>query len=282
MTAADRWSRAGMSLLEMIVVLVLAGIIGTAALTLFSSQNRLNSAMTSLGEAQENARSAVATFATELRPVAHGGVVSATSGRMILRVPLSLGIVCDVQGDHVSIYLVDGHQIEDEEVDGVALRGSDATWTYTAVSGGIAAYHTATDAMQRCAAAGAETTGVSADYSSYHVPGMQSGAADFGPVQPGQVLQFFQQREYEIGTSDLDGDRRALKRDGIDLAQGLARTARFEYRVDGAWRSSATGADLDDVTAIRFTADVVSDGAASGEPSFSLVREIPLRNVDAG
>ena len=70
-------SRSGFSLVEMVIVLVLAGIVSTAAISMFSTQNRLNAAMTALGESQENARSAVQVAAAEIRAAGSAGAGAA-------------------------------------------------------------------------------------------------------------------------------------------------------------------------------------------------------------
>ena len=89
--------RGGFSLVEMIVVLVLAGIVSTAAITMFSTQNRLNATMTALGESQENARSAVQLAAGELRSASGGAVATARADRVVLRMPIVIGVICGVQ-----------------------------------------------------------------------------------------------------------------------------------------------------------------------------------------
>ena len=271
-------SRSGFSLVEMVIVLVLAGIVSTAAISMFSTQNRLNAAMTALGESQENARSAVQVAATEIRAASGGSVLRARSDRLVVRVPVIVGIVCALgTGNATHVYFpLNGRTIDlRDDVDGYGVRTADGDWDYDRLRGSDG--FRGSSSRQACRDAGTGDIGEDSDYATLRRRSLEIGGA----------VMLFREVEYAFGPSALDGSQRAFSRTRagakVELAQGFDTTSRFEYRLDGdtVWQS-AVYSSLGSIDAVRVVADVNgrgTSGMASGSASFSLIREIMLRNA---
>ena len=275
-------ARSGFSLVEMVIVLVLAGIISTAAVTMFSTQNHLNAHMTALGESQENARSAVTLAATELRSASGGSIVSARGDVLVVRVPIIVGIVCaSLHGHGSAVYFpLDGAPLDVQTgVDAFDVRSIFGDWSVDMeprpsdrFSGG---------SRQPCIDAGTGSVGTDSDYATMRI----GGAA----VDVGSPVRLYREISYFFTTSTLDSSRRGFFRyaqgQAVELAQGFSAGTRFEYRLEGdtAWIATVPRNDLDRITAVRLLAEVVGEGAsgsATGSATFALSREIQLRNSE--
>jgi len=269
--------RGGFSLVEMVIVLVLAGLVSTAAISMFSTQNQLNAAMTALGESQENARSAVQLAATELRSASGGSVVTARSDRLVLRMPIMMGIICgEVNASTKAVYFpMDGRVIDlRRDVDGYAFRSAFGDWSTNYRVHAADAFRGSS--RQVCVTAGNGAPGTDADYATLRVGGTI-----------GNAVMLYREITYYFAASALDASRRAFYRgragEFIELAQGFSSSTRFEYQLaNGSWTATPRSADLRDIQAIRLLAEVVaegSSGSATEDATFSLVREIQLRNT---
>ncbi|HEX6589387.1 MAG TPA: type II secretion system protein [Longimicrobiales bacterium] len=269
--------RRGFSLVEMVIVLVLAGIVSTAAITMFSTQNRLNAQMTALGESQENARSAVMLAASELHGATAGAVIDAGASSLTLRLPVVVGVVCGEQnGPFRSVYFpLDGVDLDASEIDGYALADASGAWTDAGAFRNPNQFNPG--ARQFCIDAGGGAAGQDADYARMRLIGSSVGT----PVM------LYREVRYYLAPSALDSSRRGFFRatDGqaVELAHGFTDDSRFEYQLaDTAWSSSVRNPDLANIEGVRLVVEVQGEGtsgSASGSASFALVREIQLRNV---
>lgn len=271
--------RSGFSLVEMVIVLVLAGLVSTAAITMFSSQNRLNAAMTALGESQENARSAVQAAATELRAVTNDGIVVARSDRVVARVPVLIGIICagSGAGDRSVYFPLDGRSFDlFDEVDGYGLRDDAGSWATGMGVDGTAGFR-GLESRQPCLDAGTGDAGEDTDYATIRMAG-----------EIGDAVQLYREVTYSFGVSGLHETRRAFFRtrrgNAVELAQGFSSDSRLEYwrETESRWVPAVQPADLPDVTRIRLLTDVSGagrSGLSTGTAHFSLMREVPLRNA---
>ena len=274
--------RRGFSLVEMIIVLVLAGIVSTAAFGMFTTQNRMNAAMTALGESQESARSAVQLAAGELRSASGGSLITARADRLVVRVPLVVGMVCGIINANMSavFFPLNGSPPLDfrTDIDAFDVRSEYGTWSVH-MQPRASDHFNGRASRQPCIDAGGGTAGTDDDYATMRVG---NGAT------LGSAVRLFREISYYFSTSTLDTSRRAFYRSAqgeqIELAQGFSDDTRFEYLVSGdtAWQTTVASNRLEDVTAVRLVAEVVGEGASGSvtqNATFSLSREIQLRNA---
>ena len=126
--------RPGVSLVEVILALTLATVLGATATSAFVTQSRFFDAQEKIEFARGVSRSALQMIMSELRMVEQGGgVVSVTTQQITLRVPYSLGVVC---GNTTQLTInrlpVDALTLTNADFSGLAFR-SRATGSYTYV-----------------------------------------------------------------------------------------------------------------------------------------------------
>ena len=274
--------RGGFSLVEMVIVLVLAGIVSTAAVSMFSTQNELNASLTALGESQENARSAVQVAAMELRSAARKSVVSARADRLVIRIPISVGVVCGAPNASLtSVYFpLEGRTLDMRtDVDAYDVRSIYGTWSDPMRPRSSDGFNRG-QSRQACIDAGAGAQGSDTDYASLRVGGAS--------VAIGSPVRLFREITYYFAASTLDPARRAFYRarrtEAVELATGFSADTRFEFSLAGdtSWHAAVRTADLERIDAIRVVANVEGEGTSGVETSsasFSLTREIQLRNA---
>jgi prepilin-type N-terminal cleavage/methylation domain-containing protein len=265
--------RRGFSLVEMVIVLVLAGLVSTAAFSMFSTQNRLNAAMTALGESQENARSAVQLAATEMRAASRGSIFTAHPQHFAFAAPAAKGVVCAVRGTSVHVFFpLNGRT--------VALRTDVQRKAF--LEGGRWVSHVFNSADQLggnsripCIEDGTGGLGTDDDYA------VLGGTAPLGtPVMlVRNVAYHFEPSVVNPGSLALFTGHNGAT---VELASGFDETSRFEYRVAGetTWRTYVSGSATANIEVIRVVAAVDRSsrhGLEEGRASFSLVREIFVR-----
>lgn len=126
-------ARRGFTLAELMVTMVIMGIVGIAVTKLFVSQSRFYDQETQLRRARFVSRTATNAALSDLRMVeGTGGVVSATSTRVTLRVPYALGIACASNGAQttLSLWPVDSTVYATAGFSGYAWRDSLGNYTY--------------------------------------------------------------------------------------------------------------------------------------------------------
>lgn len=102
--------RAGFSLVEVLIALVLTAIIGAAVTNVFINQSRFYDAQEKTSSARSVSRAATNMLLTELRAVeTTGGVIAAAADAITVRAPVALGVVCGsvFTTIHVSLLPVD-------------------------------------------------------------------------------------------------------------------------------------------------------------------------------
>jgi prepilin-type N-terminal cleavage/methylation domain-containing protein len=124
--------RRGFSLVELMVALVIAGVVGVALTRLVISQARLLSLQDATMQARAGIRAALLTAANEMRPVALGGVVQAARESVTVRIPFAMGIACrQVSGTTVVAVLpTDSSTFAGATPGGYAWRDSLGTFTW--------------------------------------------------------------------------------------------------------------------------------------------------------
>ena len=134
-------SRRGFTLIEMLLALVIGSVIGLALTKLITSQTRFFTTQQAIRDARSASRSALNVMLSDLRMVeASGGVVSATSTDLTVRVPYAFGIVCasTAAAMTVSLVPVDSATLANAGLSGYAWRDT-TTGAYNYVDGAVRA-----------------------------------------------------------------------------------------------------------------------------------------------
>ena len=125
-------ARGGFTLADLLVTLLVMGIVGTAVTKLFVSQSRFYDQQTQLRRARFVSRTAINAALSDLRMVeGTGGVVSATSGHVTVRVPYAIGVAC-ANGSQttLSLWPVDSTAYATAGFSGYAWRDSLGNYSY--------------------------------------------------------------------------------------------------------------------------------------------------------
>ena len=266
------------------VALVLSTLIVALVTSVFLVQNEFYSDAVKRSALQESVRSATLLVSSQLRGVASGGIVEAEPDSVTFRIPLVVGGVCRVDGSETYLLLpLDGEEIDGSEIAGYAVRDDSGDWSYTAATW-ASIYQSSGDLpAQRCASAGADTTGAGADF--YRLDGLDATPA----LGPGDLVMLYREMTLKLGTSLLDGSSTALfaGQSGGTLTEftsGLTAGSAFEYRFGGQtnWRNRVPGGNKNRIAAIRFSALGALEASRLGRDSltFNLSVTVPLRNAN--
>lgn len=221
--------------------------------------------------------------AGDVRGASEGAFVAATGNRMVLRVPVTVGIVCEIQGSAVSTYLPrSGAGLDTASVTGYAFRDPSGAWSYVADTWSGLYDGSGTAVKDDCGAAGMDTTGIPAShFVDLAGPGSQTWATTGG------ALLLHRDLELEFTTSGLDPSHIGLFRgtDGstpVEVASGLGTGSGFEYRLRGenSFASTVSSGDLAAIHAVRLTVEAVAEreGAGLDPYEYTLSRVVPVRN----
>jgi len=275
---------AGFTLVETIIALVLSSVIIVLVSTTFLVQNQYYSSQALRAAAHDNARTATERLASEVRSVMEGGFVVAGARTLTVRSPMLLAVVCDRQGNNISVHNEGGEAgIDTDEVAGVGWLNVStgdwdyrtATWAYIDQSGGTPA--------AGCAGNGADTTGA---FSSFHR--LRRFNLLYGSTpDDGEVVMLYRQTTFKIQTSVLEPASLGLFRGSygqplVELSTGMDATAKFQYRTGGStYADTVTSANLGNIDAVRIVADARKRSETGGQDDvqFGWSVNIVLPNV---
>jgi type II secretory pathway pseudopilin PulG len=123
--------RAGTTLIELLISMVVVAIIGAALTRTMISSNRFIEKIESGRESRGTARAAVNLAATELRMVSAGtGVESATDSSVTVRVPFRMGLVCSATVGSPAI-MIAAFQPADTTIASTSLGYNGYAWLQT-------------------------------------------------------------------------------------------------------------------------------------------------------
>lgn len=223
---ASRRSRAGFTLPELLVALVMTAILGAAAMRLFVTQSRFFDQHVKQQSSRAVSRSAVNGVLSDLRMVeAPNGVIAASTSSVTVRVPYAIGVVCATSGTSyttVAFMPVDSLTLATAALSGYGWRGSSGT--YTLQETGVTA---AAGAAGTCT--GASITPISGGPVLNIAPAVPAAATT------GTPLYLYQAIRYEFAASITYPGRTALWRTLVtsgateEVAAPFDATAGFEF-----------------------------------------------------
>src|SRR6185503_766921 len=125
--------RKGLSMTELIIGMVILAIVGMALTKTLRSQARYFDHQKTSNLARAVSRGPINRIVSDLRMVeAAGGVISASSSQIEMRVPYAMGVVCgnDNNSTHVALLPVDSAMYAAPGYSGYAWRGGDGVFHY--------------------------------------------------------------------------------------------------------------------------------------------------------
>lgn len=262
-------ARAGFTLAETLIALVLSSfIIGLVSHT-FLVQNQYYSTQTLRSGAQDNVRVATELMAREIRTAMEDGVIVAGARTLTLRSPVTMTIVCSrIGAPQLDVFNEGGEsQIDTAEVAGIAARDPStgaweiATTTWDNVNGSASA------SAGNCADGGADTVGVAADFHRLRRLDLLLASVP----DEGDVVMLFRETTFKIQTSQLDTTTLGLFRGVyggslVEFATGIDTTAHFEYRTGGStYADTISSGTLTDIDAIRLVAQARKAAPTGGQ-----------------
>lgn len=133
--AIDRSARRGLSIAELIIGMVILAVVGMAMTKVMTSQARYFDHQKTSNLARAVSRGPLNRVVSDLRMVeARGGVISASSSAIEMRVPYAIGIVCGPGPTntytHISLLPVDSAMYSAPGYSGYAWRRGDGVYTY--------------------------------------------------------------------------------------------------------------------------------------------------------
>lgn len=200
--------RAGATLVELLVGMVMSTFVGTMMVSLLLTSTRFNDRVEAGREARGTARTPLNLITTELRMVnAETGVLSADSVTITVRVPFMLGLACSVtpgaSGSVTAAFLpVDATMLDASlGYTGFAIRQFDGSYAYSASTSAIP---TSTSSPAAC------TSG------SVALPSGSRFGTLLGPIgsaaSPGTPVMLYRTVRYEFAPSTNIPGRTALWR----------------------------------------------------------------------
>jgi Tfp pilus assembly protein PilW len=234
--------RAGMTLVELTIGLVVAMTLLAGMTGLFISESRLFGNWEAQRTARDVVRSAAQVLAADIRRLdPTGGIEAATDSSLILRVPITMGLVCSstVGATVVSLPPTDSVTFATAAIDGQAWR-TNTGYTY------LAATTTSSPGAADCTAAGIST--ITGGRVLSVSPGAGTG------VRSGTVLLLYQRVQYRFvtGSQGMSLTRRTLA--GGGTTETIVETlvpddTRFRFYVGAS--ATAQDAPPADLTTLR-------------------------------
>lgn len=271
-------TRAGFTLVEMLVALVVTGILAGGIISLLLRQNDFYGQTDDVVFAEQSLRATADLVASELRVASPYDIVEAEADRLTFEYDLVRAVVCEVDGGDVYFYVVDeadnanvGSQV------GVAFRNPYSSTGYQYDRSYTKDRAIALDKNDNIAETcyldgGPQPT----DGNYYLFRKLPSWDAAVGPPADGAYLRFFGRLTYEFRPSGF-GSGTALFRSSQELASPFESSAGFRYvMADGSVVNSTT--NFADIRQVRISATAVGDGANRYDVSRDLSYDIPLRN----
>jgi prepilin-type N-terminal cleavage/methylation domain-containing protein len=202
-------TRRGMSLIELLVAMTVAGIVGASLIALLLSQGRWSERVTAERDSRASARGALSVLSAELRMVdPDWGVEAATTASLTLRIPYAMGLYCGTTGGNYVIQLLptDPALYAEPGHSGFAVRDAGGSYTWYAST-----TRAASNATSTCTGAvPAITILPNTTLITVPVPGSPTSAP-----QPGMPVLLARRIRYSYANSGTTG-LRSLFREVLD------------------------------------------------------------------
>lgn len=251
--------------------------------SVFLVQNNFYADVQRRSAVHESVRSVTEMLSGEVRAIPKGGFVSAAYYRLVYRTPLAIGGVCDQSGSQSYVHIpLSGRPFDSDDVAGYAVQDSNGDWTYNTATWGSIVGAQGSGPAWACHAAGADTTGATADF--YLLNGLTTPPT----IGPGTTIMLYKETELRSKASELDPRTYGLykARSGEDLVEfghGLWGTW-FCFRLQGnSWCDFwVDAADYDEIVEITLYVIGHVPPTTGGGDYYTVywTVDVPLYNVD--
>lgn len=275
-------SRGGFTLVEALVALTLSIVLVGLVSSVFIAQSDFYDDVVRRSDLHDDARSVVDVVAGDVRAASQGAFVIAGASQLVMRVPLSVGVICDIQGSAVSTYLPRSRAgLDTASVTGYALRTQGGGWSWSFDDWSSLYNSEGTAIKDDCGGIGMDTNGIPAShFANLSGPGSATNAS------VGRALMLHREVELRFATSDLDPGQTGLFRGTygstlVEVSSGLGSDAGFSYRLKGqsGYASSVSGGSLADINSVRVTVHATDPGGGGLDPyEYTISRDVPIRN----
>jgi hypothetical protein len=294
----SRSATAGFTLLEALIATVLGALVIGLVLSVVLAQGGYYGDVHARAGLQESVRSAADVLRDELHSVTRGGVLTARSDELVVRVPVAMGVVCGlVEGppgkgkgkgkgkgplSSAPVYLpLPGGGVDEGRISWYAVRGENGDWVYRQASW-EELEGTGGNPWAECAGFGADWGGEKANFR--RMTGFQP------PAMPdaGYLVALFSEVEFRFQGSDLSPGRLALFRregagDPVEFVTGVTGESGFQYRRQDqtAFQEQVPPGPLSEIVEIRVRteAESLDERGGAGPMAYEWDLRIPLRNV---
>lgn len=268
----SRRSRGGFTLVELLVAIAVAGMLGASLMALVLGQQKFYGHSDDAILAQQNTRAALDLMGAELRMAGPTDILVADPDSVTVRFDILKGVVCDApSASQAEVFVYDsvGTANLPSGFRGTGHSGAyDSAWVYrdnwtptSSVSG---------SAMTTCQANGAPS---SAPSSAFRSTSGWSAAPDRG-----SLLRWYGRLTYSFKPSTSTSGE-AIWRNAQELVTPFESGARFRYVMDdGSIRNSVNGAQIPNVRQIRVDMVALGDGSNLHGVRRPITYDIPLRN----
>lgn len=273
-------SRAGFSLIEVLLVLALAGVVSSAAIWLFIKNSRFYDRSDETIGARENLRSTIDLLAAEVRQAAPADFLAATSDSLAIRFDLSRAIVCDSTApDQATVVQFDTVRASNVPS---AFRGTAISEPYDSSFTFLDGWRSSVIETGSGPRAACLARGSSADLPSSRFRLMSGWRSRYGKLPPaGSFVRVYGRLSYRFSPSSFEPGL-GVWRNGQELASPFAEGSSFSYILEGGAEQSAVPAEaLGRLRAVRIRLEATGrSGSARFQPPVRLPAEhlVFLRN----
>lgn len=271
----------GLTLVEMLIAIVVAGLFGTAMYQLLLDQNQFYTEADDRLYAKQTLRSTSDLVESEIRSARGGDIHAAQPDSVALWYDEINAYVCNVTTSDVIHFYVYHRTVDPDLLGLLGDRGTaylnPFTTNHQYDPGFDATGSQSSTAKSTCEAAGAPTGAADSEYRSVTWGGSLS------PPQQGAVLRLYRQLSYHFAESEL-GDGLALWRNDQELASPFGgENLGFRYYVCSGgscdWFTSVSDkSDQRNITRVELNARALGDGSNRHDVALSLDYDISLRN----
>jgi prepilin-type N-terminal cleavage/methylation domain-containing protein len=270
----------GFTLVEVLITIVVAGVLGGALMALVMGQQRFYGHSDDTIVAQQNLRAAMDLMATELRMASPTDIMRARSDSVVVRFDILRAVVCDVTGPNETAVFV---------YDSVTSANLPSGFRGTAYSGAYdSAFVYADGFTPAVAGTGGGGSGPQGVCTANGAPGGQPSSvyrrttgwtSQFGLVPDrGSLLRWYGALAYSFGSSTSTTGE-ALFRNVDELVTPFEAGAVFRYvMANGSVQNNVAGGQLANIRQIRVVATAIGDGVNQFGVRRQLTYDIPLRN----